>query len=51
VLPPGGFLSLSVILLGLAWIRERRVKAPPPVAVPDGAGLSPLDARPARKAG
>lgn len=51
VLPPGGFLSLGVILLGLAWIRERRAKAPPTVAVPAGAGLSPLDARPARKAG
>jgi len=51
VLPPGGFLSLGVILLGLAWIRERRAKAPLPVAVPAGTGFSPIDTRPARKAG
>jgi Na+-translocating ferredoxin:NAD+ oxidoreductase subunit E len=46
VLPPGGFLTLGVLLLGIAWHRERRARRPAPVALPPGAGLSSLDARP-----
>ena len=46
VLPPGGFLTLGILLLGIAWHRERRARQPAPVALPAGAGLSPLDARP-----
>ena len=45
VLPPGGFLTLGILLLGIAWHRERRARRPVPVALPVGAGLSPLDAR------
>jgi hypothetical protein len=33
ILPPGGFLTLGVLLLGLAWWQERRsqrVEAPEP---------------------
>lgn len=46
VLPPGGFLTLGVLLLGIAWHRERRARRPATVALPAGAALSPLDARP-----
>lgn len=37
VLPPGGFLTLGVLLLGLAWWRERKrpAPAPAPVVAPD----------------
>ena len=45
VLPPGGFLTLGILLLGIAWHRERRERRPAPVALPAGAGLSPLDRR------
>lgn len=52
VLPPGGFLTLGVLLLGIAWGRERRERrAGVPVALPTDAGLSPLDARPRRREG
>ena len=48
VLPPGGFLTLGVILLGMAWWKERRAAAAHPAPAPVVA--SPLPARePARQ--
>jgi electron transport complex protein RnfE len=36
VLPPGGFLTLGVLLLGLSWLRQRRAPAAAVRAWPEG---------------
>ncbi|MBW2269845.1 MAG: electron transport complex subunit RsxE [Deltaproteobacteria bacterium] len=44
ILPPGGFLTLGVLLLGLAWWEERRRERVKAGGVPAGADMEPSPA-------